>query len=65
MSGSRKIIAHFFYCPNKEAAIGSYSGDAPFDSITLFIFYYALDYALDYASSCLHYQYFTQHKFRI
>jgi hypothetical protein len=33
----------------KEAATMNFSGDAPFNSITLFIFYYAFDCALDYA----------------
>ena len=33
---------------SKEAAMGSDIGDAPFNSISLFIFYYATDYALDW-----------------
>jgi hypothetical protein len=34
------------YWVSQEAAMGSNIGDAPFNSISLISFYYALDYAL-------------------
>jgi hypothetical protein len=36
----------FFIVQAKKAAMGSDSGDAPFNNISLFNFYYALDDAI-------------------
>jgi hypothetical protein len=41
----------------KEAAMMNFSGDAPFNIISLFIFYYAIDGKIDQRSVALHFRF--------